>query len=260
MPDTPDNVASEQAESTVASSVAPSAMRDPRSHCRLWPAAILGLSADLWTKHWAFSHLSPDPDPTISLEVIPHLMTLRRSLNPGALFGMGKGLVPLFIAASIVALAFVLYLFYHSGRDRRSLHVALGLVLAGALGNMYDRVFMVADVVHYTVAGQECEQAVKRLPELDRPGVKMVGTWPGGEHPWPILESSNPRFHQQGVVRDFVKMEPSFTIAGRRIDIWPWVFNIADVLLVVGVGLLMLNFWWERKAEKAAHKQALQSP
>lgn len=234
-------------------------MSDPWSHFRLWPAAVLGLLADLWTKHWAFSRLSPSRDFSDSLEIIPHLMTFRRSLNTGALFGMGKGLVPLFIAASIVALAFVLYLFYHSGRDRRSLHVALGLVLAGALGNMYDRVFMVADVVHYTAPdGREYSEAVKRLPELDRPGVKMVGTWPKGEHPWAIQDSMNPRFHQQGVVRDFVKMEPSFTIAGHRIDIWPWVFNIADVLLVVGVGLLMLNFWWERKAEKAAQKLATQ--
>ena len=47
-------------------------------------------------------------------------------------------------------------------------------------------------------------------------------------------------------------MEPSFKIGGLRIDIWPWVFNVADVLLVVGVGLLLLNFWWDRKAEKAA--------
>ncbi|MBP7936114.1 MAG: signal peptidase II [Phycisphaerae bacterium] len=235
-------------------------MRDLRSHLRLWPAAALGLLADLWSKDWAFSHLSANPDASTSMEIIPHLMTFRRSLNTGALFGMGKGLVPLFIAASVVALAFVLYLFYHSSRERRSLHVALGLVLAGALGNMYDRVFMVADVVHYTVGDREYADAVKRLPELDRPGVKMVGTWPNGEHPRPFPDSLQPRFHQQGVVRDFVKMEPRFTVAGQHIEIWPWVFNIADVLLVVGVGLLMLNFWWERKAERAAHQQASQSP
>lgn len=259
MAETPKIAASQQADSTVVP-VVPSAMRDPWSHFRLWPAAFLGLLADLWTKYWAFSHLSPNPDPSTSLDLIPHLMTFRRSLNTGALFGLGKGLVPLFIAASIVALAFVLYLFYHSGRDRRSLHVALGLVLAGALGNMYDRVFMVADVVQYTIDGRDYVDAVKRLPEMDRPGVKMVGTWPNGEHPRPYPDSLNPRFHQQGVVRDFVKMEPRFTIAGHQIEIWPWVFNIADVLLVVGVGLLMLNFWWERKAEKAAHAQAAQGP
>lgn len=259
MAETPNTAAAQQVDPAGVQAVQ-SAMRDPWSHGRLWPAAALGLLADLWSKDWAFTHLSADPAPSTALEVVPHLMTLRRSLNTGALFGMGKGLVPLFIVASIVALGFVLYLFYHSSRDRRSLHVALGLVLAGALGNMYDRVFMIADVVHYTIDGREYADAVKRLPELDRPGVQMVGTWPNGEHPRPYPDSYQPRFHQQGVVRDFIKMEPRFTIAGHPIEIWPWVFNIADVLLVVGVGLLMLNFWWERKAEKAAHKQATEGP
>ncbi len=62
---------------------------------------------------------------------------------------------------------------------------------------------------------------------------------------------------QQGVVRDFIKMEPQIPIGkGRRIDIWPWVFNIADVLLVVGVAMLMLNFWKERRAAQAARQAA----
>jgi lipoprotein signal peptidase len=62
--------------------------------------------------------------------------------------------------------------------------------------------------------------------------------------------------HSQGVVRDFIKMEPKITIGDRSFAIWPWVFNIADVLLVTGVGLLLLNFWRERKAEKKAMAQA----
>jgi lipoprotein signal peptidase len=60
----------------------------------------------------------------------------------------------------------------------------------------------------------------------------------------------------RGVVRDFIKMEPRFTIAGRTIEIWPWVFNIADMWLVVGVGLLMLNFWLDHKAERNGRTQA----
>ena len=115
------------------SAAADSARWDLCSHLRLWPIAVVTLAIDLWTKHWAFSQLDTSPPPG-GWVIIPHVMSLRRSLNTGALFGLGKGLTPVFIAASLVALLFVLFLFIHSTRDRRSLHVALGLVLAGALG------------------------------------------------------------------------------------------------------------------------------
>lgn len=228
-----------------------SAIGSVRSHLRLWPVAIVGLLADLWTKHWAFSALDPSPDPSAAMVIIPHVMSFRRSLNAGALFGLGKGLTPLFIAASFLALGFVLFLFMHSGRDRRSLHLALGLVLAGALGNLYDRVFMIADVVEYRVDGRKRTEAFALIEE--RPHGIVVGTWPGREHPHLISNKYEPKVLKRGVVRDFIKMEPKFSIGERRVEIWPWVFNIADALLVVGVGLLMLNFWWERKAERAAH-------
>ena len=166
--------------------------------------------------------------------VIPHLMSFRRSLNAGALFGLGKGLTPVFILASVLALGFVFFLFVQSTRDRRSLHVALGLVLAGALGNLYDRAFMQADVVQYVIDGRTYTEAFKMIEENDKGFV--VGTWPEGDHRRTIPKTCAPSIRVQGVVRDFIKMEPKFTVAGHSIEIWPWVFNIADVLLVVGVG------------------------
>jgi lipoprotein signal peptidase len=214
------------------------------SHLRVWPVAVIGLAVDLWTKHWAFTHLPPDG----GVVIIPHLMSFHRSLNTGALFGLGKGLVPLFIVASFLALGFVLFLFIHSSRDRWSLHVALGLVLAGALGNLYDRTFAIADVVRFTVNGRTASEPGKVLEETHR-GI-LIGSWPEGRPLQMIRKEWNPQVHQQGVVRDFIRMEPRISIAGHTFDIWPWVFNIADALLVVGVGLLMLNFYWDRRAEK----------
>lgn len=235
-----------------------SARRDLASHLRLWPVAVVALAADLWTKHWAFTHLDPNPAGQ-AWEIIPQVMSFRRSLNTGALFGLGKGLTPVFIAASLVALLFVLFLFIHSTRDRRSLHVALGLVLAGALGNLYDRAFMIADVVRYRVEGRTYVEACKVLDQ--REDAVVIGVWPeGGGEPRVISSRYEPRITQQGVVRDFIKMEPRFRVGGYTIEIWPWVFNIADVLLVVGVGLLLLNFWWDRKAEKAAERAKERSP
>jgi len=223
---------------------------DLRSHLRLWPVAAATLTLDLWTKHWAFTHLAAGSS-SPGMVIVPHIMTFRRSLNAGALFGLGKGLTPVFITASIVALLFVFFLFIHSGRDRRSLHLALGLVLAGALGNLYDRAFAIADIVRYTVDGRTRMEACRVIGWNDS-GV-AIGTWPDGGPPQQTIPRQlQPRIHQQGVVRDFIKMEPRFTVAGVTIEVWPWVFNVADMLLVAGVGLLLLNFWWDRKAEKAA--------
>lgn len=224
------------------------------SHLRLWPVAAATLTLDLWSKHWAFTHLDAGPS-SAGLVIIPQVMSFRRSLNAGALFGLGKGLTPVFIAASVVALLFVFFLFIHSGRDRRSLHLALGLVLAGALGNLYDRAFMIADVVRYSVDDHMHTEACRVIEQNDS-GV-VIGTWPDGSQPHQTIPRRyQPRMHQQGVVRDFIKMEPRFTVAGTMIEVWPWVFNIADMLLVVGVGLLLLNFWWDRKADKAARLAA----
>ncbi len=53
-----------------------------------------------------------------------------------------------------------------------------------------------------------------------------------------------------------MKMEPRIPLGGGRWkDIWPWVYNIADVLLVAGVAILMLNFWKERREMRAAQEQ-----
>jgi lipoprotein signal peptidase len=197
--------------------------------------AALGLAADLWTKHWAFTHL--DPQAAGGRQLIPRLVGFRRTLNDGALFGLGKGLWVVFIIASVLALGFVWYLFSQSTRDRRSLHVALGLILAGALGNLYDRAFVLADVVrtsHGTFAG-----TIVSADGADP--IRMV-TYPDGRPLAVIHRRDVISIKHQGVVRDFIKVEPEIGI-----ELWPWVFNIADVLLVIGVGLLLLNFYWERR-------------
>jgi hypothetical protein len=71
----------------------------------------------------------------------------------------------------------------------------------------------------------------------------LMAPWPDTQPVSRIVKTNDLVTRRQGVVRDFIKIEPKFGF-----ELWPWVFNIADVLLVIGVGLLLLNFWWERRA------------
>ena len=70
----------------------------------------------------------------------PDVFGFQTSLNEGALFGMGQGMVPVFAALSVVAALGILYWLFCLGAARDwLLTVALGCVTAGILGNLYDR-------------------------------------------------------------------------------------------------------------------------
>lgn len=231
------------------------ALRHLPSHVRLWLVAALGLGVDLWSKHWAFTQVDPHEGQVI----IPHLVRFQRSLNTGALFGLGKGWTPLFIGASVLALFFVLYLFRHSAPRRWSLHIALGLVLAGALGNLHDRAFEIADVL--TWRDPQTKQVIPLVGLITDRNDRYweISHYPDGPMWRRIPVSDQVEHRQQGVVRDFIRMEPSIPWGDRRIDIYPWVFNIADAWLVIGVAVLLLNFWIDRRAEKHALQKVSQT-
>lgn len=208
------------------------------SHLRLWIVAALGVTLDLWSKHWAFATLGPHE----TRGVIPDLCSLQLSLNPGALFGLGAGFAPIFVGASVLALLFVLYLFANAPASRWSMHVALGLVLAGALGNLYDRATQEAYVAY--LGG---DRHIGILESQNERGV-TISEFPTGRNPQFYLGRPDPaKSGFQPVVRDFIKIEAK---AG-GFALWPWVFNAADALLVVGVVTLLINFWRDRKREPA---------
>lgn len=209
------------------------AIGDVASHLRLWSIAVVGLAVDLWSKDWAIRTLKPGD----AMVLVKNLCSLRVSLNPGALFGLGAGMAPIFVGASVLALMFVLYLFAHSTASRRSLHVALGLVLAGALGNLYDRTTQSGFVIHFSSGGREIGKLVR-----ENESTYTVGDFPDGAHPRTYPRASVDSAGVEPVVRDFISIEAKIG----RLSLWPWIFNIADALLVVGVGMLLINFWSDR--------------
>lgn len=233
-----------------------SALFDLSSHLRLWPVAVIGLALDLWSKSLAFDRLSTEQP----LILIPNVLSFRRVVNPGAMLGLGQGWGVLFVLASVLALLFVLYLFAHSGAGRRSLHVGLGLVLAGALGNLYDRTFHIADAVwsppdpkSFHILQTDHAIICGKLLRED-PGAWIMGAYPDGSGPQRHIPKSSERYVKRApIVRDFIKID----LRAGGIELWRWVFNVADALLVFGVGLLLLNFWAEhRRNTRLAAAQA----
>lgn len=106
--------------------------------------AGLGSALDLLSKHWVFAKLSfpfiegGRYSPPVWL--VHEIFGLETSLNEGAVFGVGQGLVLVFALLSLLAaLGIVAWLFV--GRAARDvfLTVTLSLVMAGILGNLYDR-------------------------------------------------------------------------------------------------------------------------
>ena len=73
--------------------------------------------------------------------VWPNVLGFQTSLNEGALFGMGQGMANLFALLSVAAaLAICWYLFIAGAARQWLLTIALGGIMAGILGNLYDRV------------------------------------------------------------------------------------------------------------------------
>ena len=60
--------------------------------------------------------------------------------NTGSAFGLFAGFTNLLILASILGIAAVLYYFYRQGNNAIALRISLGLIVGGALGNLFDRV------------------------------------------------------------------------------------------------------------------------
>lgn len=189
--------------------------------------ALLSLVADLASKHLAFHYvmdrpitvvrervleraaqnprlintLIPDHEPLV---VVPKLLHFTLVLNPGAVFGIGPGKRWFFIAFTVVALVFGLMMFarWTTTRDRWA-HAAIGLLIGGGLGNLYDRLTYacVRDFIH------------------PLPGWK-----------WP--------FSLNLLVVDLRRGAP----------IWPYVSNLADLLLLIGIGMLLVHLWRRDRA------------
>jgi signal peptidase II len=101
--------------------------------------AATGLAVDLLTKSLAFSMLSWGEVHWLW----PNYAGFQLSLNEGALFGMGQGKVWVFATLGFAAaVAIPVWLFKYRVANDLLMTIALGAVMGGILGNLYDRLGM----------------------------------------------------------------------------------------------------------------------
>jgi signal peptidase II len=108
--------------------------RPRRSAVVLFGVAGVVWSVDRITKIWVERSLMGRPPITI----IPGVLDLRFTTNPGGAFSLGQSTPWIFVAASVlVSIAIVATSLRHTNVVPA---IALGMILGGALGNLTDRV------------------------------------------------------------------------------------------------------------------------
>jgi signal peptidase II len=114
---------------------------------RRWKVSALALLAsgvvlDLASKAWMQNLLgmAPDhPDLTKRKDLIPGFFGLEGTWNTGVTFGAFQGKTEVILLFTGIAILGLLVWLLATRAPSRALHVALALVLAGAIGNLYDR-------------------------------------------------------------------------------------------------------------------------
>ncbi|WP_460816331.1 signal peptidase II [Nocardioides korecus] len=96
---------------------------------------LLGLLVDLGTKQLAVQELTG----RAPVRVLGEVLQLRLIRNPGAAFSAGASMTPVISVVAVVAAVVVLT--YVRRVRHRGWAVALGLLLAGVVGNLADRLF-----------------------------------------------------------------------------------------------------------------------
>ncbi len=192
-----------------------SPFRSPLALVLFFGVTILGVTLDLWTKQVAFNRLMvsmitisdpalPDGRIEVSSEenkFIPGWLHFHVTANQGAVFGLGRGQRWLFVIVSIAAIVVLTSLFAKSD-NRHFYQLLLGMLLAGVLGNMYDRIRLgyVRDMIY-------------ALPDWKNP---LRGYFPQWQ------------------------------------TVFPWIFNVADTLLCVGVFcMIVYSFVHRPRAEQS---------
>jgi signal peptidase II len=108
-----------------------------RHSALFFAVALAGAGLDLLTKHLAFEHIQKYEE----VRIIDGFFSYGRTTNPGVVFGMGGAAKSVWLVVSVAAVPVILAIFYTVRKPKWILTISLGMILAGTIGNMYDRAF-----------------------------------------------------------------------------------------------------------------------
>jgi len=98
--------------------------------------ALAGASLDLLTKKLALDAVPKHGE----IRVIDGLFSIGHEYNPGVIWSFGPGAKTLWLVVSIVAIPLIIGVFVKSRRTWPTT-ICLGMILAGTIGNCWDRIF-----------------------------------------------------------------------------------------------------------------------
>lgn len=98
-------------------------------------SASLGFALDQLTKWIIFKKLKEAGD----VSVIPGFLNLLCSENEGTIFGFAQGKQSILIFFSFIAIGVIIWV-YVSSKKSPVINLSLGFILAGAVGNLWDRI------------------------------------------------------------------------------------------------------------------------
>jgi len=98
-----------------------------------WLGVIALSGLDLWTKSWAWQFLGQGIQP-----VAGTWLGWQTIYNPGGIFGMGQNFTVALTVVRVFAVALILVLVHRQARNNCIGLVTLTLLVAGAIGNLYD--------------------------------------------------------------------------------------------------------------------------
>ena len=162
-----------------------------KSHILFFSIVVIGVIADLWTKHAIFQWLKDRPYEQFS--IVDGFFRLVIRLNSGAAFSIATGKTGFLVAISVIVLAAIVLYFIFGRIPQKLIQIALALFTAGIIGNLYDRIF------------------------------------------------------NDGYVRDFIDVYYND-------HHWP-AFNVADSMLCIAVGLLIIANITSASGQKSVHSQ-----
>jgi signal peptidase II len=103
---------------------------------------IVWLPFDLWSKSWMQNELglvAGQPRSAHEVDIIPGFLAWQGTWNPGVTFGLAGGQTNLILTLTSIATLGLIIWFFGTRLRSRCLHVGLSLILAGAIGNLWDR-------------------------------------------------------------------------------------------------------------------------